>query len=100
MCILNHNSLSFYKRDSKRIFFEYNKEKEPIRDFSLRGDGLLGAFSNSSGYVKIFSLKHKSLLRNFKFSNSPIYSVKIGNLNPHLIAGDDEGNVKVLDFAA
>lgn len=46
------------------------------------------------------NLKHKSILKSFHFSSQPVYSVKIASKRPLLIAGDDGGNFKILDFAA
>lgn len=95
-----HNSLLFYKKDKKQVIFEYTKEQEAIRSFSTRSDGYLGCFSNSSGYVKVFNLKHKSLLKSFKFSSHPVFSVTMAPKRSILIAGDDGGNFKALDYAA
>lgn len=66
----------------------------------MRKDGLLSVFSNSSGYIKVFNLKHKNILKTFRFSEHPIYSVKMSDKKPIIVAADDAGNFKSLDFAA
>lgn len=39
MTLISFNSILFYSKNKKKIIFEYNKEKEAIRSFSLRKDG-------------------------------------------------------------
>lgn len=99
-CIGIHTSVMFYSFKEKKIIYDYKKEKEPIRAFAIRKDGLLAAFSNESGYAKILNLKHKNILKNFKLSEKPIYGIDMADSKPLLAIGDDEGNFKVHEYAS
>lgn len=99
-CIGVHTSVMFYSFKEKKIIYDYKKEKEPIRGFAIRKDGLLAAFSNESGYAKILNLKHKNILKYFKLSEKPIYGIDIADSKPLLAIGDDEGNFKIHEYAS
>lgn len=37
--IVCHNAIMFYNKEKRKVIYEYNKEKEPVRGFDLREDG-------------------------------------------------------------
>lgn len=82
------------------MIFEYQKESETINNFKFRKDGFLSVLCNSSGYVKVLNLKHKKILKYFKFSSNPIHGINISNTSSLIAAGDDDGNLKIYDFAS
>lgn len=76
-CYCIKNSLLFFNFNLGKKLFEINKEKSNVLNFKFRTDGLVGAFSNVDGYLKILNVKSKKTFKEIKIGNYPIHGLSI-----------------------
>lgn len=100
VCYSIQNSLVFYNYNAEKIHYDFKKERDDIKGFAVRKDGLIACYGTSKGYAKVLDLKHKLIVKDYKFSEYPVYSLDIYDKMPLMAIGDDGGNVGVRDFAA
>lgn len=100
VCYSIQNSLVFYNYNSEKLHYDFKKERDEVKGFGVRKDGLLAAYGTSKGHAKVVDLKHKLIVKDFKFSEHPIYGMDIYDKLPLIAISDDGGNVGVKDFAA
>jgi U3 small nucleolar RNA-associated protein 15 len=78
----------------------YTKERSEIRSLAIRKDGNLAAYVTAEGEAKVLSVMHKSILKTFKPSNSPLGAIDLLDKRPLIAIGGDDGSFYAYDFAS
>ena len=100
VCYSIQNSIVFYNYNGEKLHYDFKRERDDIRGFAVRRDGLIAAYGTSKGSAKVLDLKHKLVVKDFKVSDCPVYGIDVCDKLPLIAVADDGGNVEVKDFAA
>lgn len=90
--------ISLYDGNTDKVQKSFSRFQDDAFSGKFRKDGKLLVCGDKTGYVKVFDVGSKALLRQAKRHSAPVRSTVWASDGLHMISGSDDKSVKVWDL--
>jgi U3 small nucleolar RNA-associated protein 15 len=92
------NSVNLYESQPDRLQRTFSRFRGEVYSGRYRKDGKLLLAGDGGGYVKVFDVNSKALLREFRGHTSAVRAAAWSNSGLHIFSGSDDHTVRVWDL--